>query len=108
LAKAAEAVEATIAGEGKLDAHKLRADVAFNFGGEMIRRVTVEETSWNDLPLQVRGRDAADSARRSHPPAARSSCSRAACRGVAAVVEEHKSGPGVPGPELERGAHLRP
>jgi hypothetical protein len=27
---------------------------------------------------------------------------------VAAVVEEHKSGPGVPGPELEPGAHLSP
>src|ERR687897_1335877 len=27
---------------------------------------------------------------------------------VAAVVEEHKSGPCVPGPELEPGAHLSP
>ncbi len=27
---------------------------------------------------------------------------------VAAVVEEHKPGPGVPGPELEPGAHLSP
>src|SRR3989442_9134819 len=27
---------------------------------------------------------------------------------VAAVVEEHKSGPGVPVPELEPGAHLSP
>ena len=24
----------------------------FNFGGEMIRKVTVEETSWNDLPYK--------------------------------------------------------
>jgi cysteine desulfurase/selenocysteine lyase len=24
----------------------------FNFGGEMIRRVTVEETSWNELPYK--------------------------------------------------------